>query len=185
MLAAFAIVAAAQLVVPASLIVRQERTLREGQVFKFKTAPVDPYDAFRGRYVALRFEQNSAPVAAGERFERGQRGYATVETGPDGFARFAAIGRTPPAGKPYLRVHALWSSGADVTLELPLDRYYMEEHLAPAAERAYWQNNRRGQTNQNAYAMVRIRNGTGVIENLYVAGKPIVELARELSVKAQ
>jgi hypothetical protein len=70
-------------------------------------------------------------------------------------------------------------------MELPFDRYYMEEHLAPAAEQAYWQNNRRGQTTQNAYALVRIRNDTGAIENLFVAGKPIVEFVREQAPKNQ
>jgi uncharacterized membrane-anchored protein len=83
----FAVVAVVQLAVPASLIVRHELTLQQGQMFKFKTAPVDPYDAFRGRYVALRFEQNVAPVVAGEKLACGQKGYATLETDKDGFAK--------------------------------------------------------------------------------------------------
>ena len=52
----FALVGFAQLAVPASLIWKRERTLRQGHVWKFRTAPVDPVDAFRGRYVALEFE---------------------------------------------------------------------------------------------------------------------------------
>ena len=43
------VVAAAQLAVPAWMIAGRELTLREGQVFKFRTRPVDPADAFRGR----------------------------------------------------------------------------------------------------------------------------------------
>jgi uncharacterized membrane-anchored protein len=175
----FAVVVVAQLAAPAWMIVGHELTLRQGVLFKFKTAPVDPYDAFRGRYVALRFEQNTAPLAPGGKLERGQKVYATLATDKDGFAKFSAVSATPPTDKLYLCVHVSWLNGSNVNLELPFDRYYLGEDLAPAAEQAYWQNNRRGQTNHNAYASVRIRNGSGVIENLFVAGKPIVELARE------
>ena len=70
------------------------------------------------------------------------------------------------------------TNSGSVYFTMPFDRYYMEETKAPAAERAYWQSNRRGQTNQNAYAVVRIRNGESVLENLYVAGQPIAEFVR-------
>ncbi len=36
----------AQLYVPASMIFRNERVIREGTAFKFKTAPIDPNDPF-------------------------------------------------------------------------------------------------------------------------------------------
>lgn len=57
LLALLVVLAAAQLAVPASMIVQRETVLTQGRVYKFKTAPVDPVDAFRGRYVALRFEE--------------------------------------------------------------------------------------------------------------------------------
>ena len=40
----------------ASTIYKRESVLHHGRVFKFQTAPVDPVDAFRGRYVALSFQ---------------------------------------------------------------------------------------------------------------------------------
>jgi hypothetical protein len=55
----------------------------------------------------------------------------------------------------------------------------MEEQIAPAAERAYRQNNRWGQTNTTAYALVRIRDGRAVIENVFIGDKPISQVARE------
>ena len=182
-MAIFALVATIQLAVPASLIVRHELTLRQGTAYKFKTAPVDPYDAFRGRYVALRFEQNHGTLAPNNKLERGQKAYATLTTDKDGFAKFTAVSATPPADKPYLRAHVSWANGSTVNLELPFDRFYMEEKLAPDAERAYSQNNRRGQTNTTTYALVRIRNGTGVIENLFIGDKPIATVAREQQTK--
>jgi uncharacterized membrane-anchored protein len=178
-LALFAVVATIQLAVPASLLVRHELTLRQGTAYKFKTAPVDPYDAFRGRYVALRFEQNWANAAKNAILQRGQKAYATIEVSKDGFAKFTTVSDTPPADKPYLRVHVNGSNGLNYGLDLPFDRFYMEEHIAPKAEQAYWQNNRRNQTNTTTYALVRIRNGTGVIENLYIGDKPISQFVRE------
>ncbi len=48
LLPAFVLVCLVQLAAPASMIWRHERTLANGLPFKFQTAPVDPYDAFRG-----------------------------------------------------------------------------------------------------------------------------------------
>jgi hypothetical protein len=53
---------------------------------------------------------------------------------------------------------------------MPFSRYYMDEDLAPKAERAVW-GGRRGQ--REAFVSVRVRDGVGVIEELYVDGVPI------------
>ncbi|HUR30287.1 MAG TPA: GDYXXLXY domain-containing protein, partial [Saprospiraceae bacterium] len=53
---AFAIMVLVQLYVPASMIMESEKVLKEGKEFKFKTAPVDPTDPFRGKYVELNFD---------------------------------------------------------------------------------------------------------------------------------
>ena len=52
----FGLLCVAQLGVILFQIVNYERILKEGEVFYFKVLPLDPYDAFRGRYVSLRFE---------------------------------------------------------------------------------------------------------------------------------
>ena len=57
----FILVALAQICVPASMIWKRQRTLREGRLWKFRTAPVDPVDAMRGRYLSLRFETEQFP----------------------------------------------------------------------------------------------------------------------------
>ena len=51
----FGVVVLAQLAVPAAMIWQREQTLNQGRVWKFRTAPVDPVDVIRGRYIALRF----------------------------------------------------------------------------------------------------------------------------------
>ena len=58
----FIVVAMVQFSVPASVVWKRERTLKHGRVWKFRTAPVDPIDAIRGRYVRLRFAAEEVPA---------------------------------------------------------------------------------------------------------------------------
>src|SRR5205823_4166257 len=51
----FGVVALAQLAVPATMVWQRDQTLKQGRIWKFRTAPVDPVDVIRGRYIALRF----------------------------------------------------------------------------------------------------------------------------------
>jgi uncharacterized membrane-anchored protein len=179
------VVAAGQLAIPAYMIHRQETTLREGRAYKFKTAPVDPYDAFRGRYVALRFEQNQAPWRGTNSTSYRTKAYARIEEDMNGFAVVRELLPESPASGDYLKVQVSYPSGNTVYFSMPFDRYYMEEKKAPQAERAYIEHNRRGITNQNTYALVRVRNGYAALENVIVAGKPIAEFATKQNVTAR
>jgi uncharacterized membrane-anchored protein len=172
----FAAMALVQLAAPASMILSRERTLAHGEAFKFRTAPVDPYDAFRGRYVALRIANSDAALPQGASASYGQPVYATIETGADGFAKFGVAAFSPPKDKPYLKVRAgAENDRGGIGLQLPFDRFYMEEGKAPAAEAAYREHDRKGV--QEAYVILRVLDGAGVIENLYVGGKPIAAVA--------
>jgi uncharacterized membrane-anchored protein len=174
----FALVAVAQLGVPAWMIASQERILATGELFKFHTAPVDPYDAFRGRYVSLRIEQNALPIPSGAQWKNGQEVFALIETDTNGFSRLGELRGTRPDGRPYLTVRVNQIAGQTAYLRVPLDRYYMEENLAPEAEQAYREHSRA--TNRTAYITVRVRDGNGVVENLWIDGTPIHEfLARK------
>ena len=163
----------AQLAVPASMILKRERTLAHGQAFKFRTAPVDPYDAFRGRFVALGFDRNSVVAPPGHDFARGQTVHVRLEEDADGFAKLAEILRDRPDGAPYLTTKILYVGGDQVHLRLPFDRFYMDEDAAPAAEQAYWKY--AAASNRNAYVQVRIEKGFAVLEDLCVDGTPIRE----------
>ena len=164
---------ACQLAAPASMILKRERVLAHGQAFKFRTAPVDPYDAFRGRYVALGFDQRSIAVPHGHDFARGQTVHAVLVEDAEGFATLAGLRRDRPDAEPYLTTRIQYVGGNQVHLRLPFDRFYMDENEAPAAEQAYRQNSAR--SNRNAYIQVRIEKGFGVIEDLYVDDAPIRE----------
>ena len=173
LLALFGLALFAQLAVPASMILKRERVLAHGQAFKFRTAPVDPYDAFRGRYVALGFDRNSVAAPPGHDFARGQTVHVRLEEDADGFATFAEVLRERPDAAPYLTTKIQYVGGNMVQLRLPFDRYYMDENAAPAAEQAYWKYT--AASNRNAHVQVRLEKGFAVLEDLYVDGQPIRE----------
>ena len=61
------------------------------------------------------------------------------------------------------------------TISLPFDRYYMSEASAPAAQERYTAAVRRN-SESTAWLTVRVRNGAGVIEGLFIDGVPIEQL---------
>jgi uncharacterized membrane-anchored protein len=173
-LAGLAAAAVVQLGVPAGMIWNQEHILRNGEPFKFKTAPVDPYDAFRGRYLAIRFESNSVPVSTNFVPRRGDRVFVGIERDDEGFARFATLSLAPPGG-PHLRTAVSWVNGGQAVLKIPFNRYYIDEELAPGAEQAYRDANRGGATN-DAYVVLRVLRGAGALEELYIGDVGVRDL---------
>jgi len=171
-LSLFVVVALAQLAVATNQLWRSEWTLRMGKRYKFRTAPVDPYDAFRGRYVALAFEEHEAPWKGESRMRYGDTAFAVLREDAEGFARVSYLTAMRPDNGDYLRVKVGYSGKSNlVSYTFLFDRFYMEERKAPKAEQAYRENSR------NTYALVRVRNGIGVIEDLFVGDKPIREFA--------
>ncbi len=180
-IALFVLAAAAQLAVPASLILRREQTLRHGEVFRFRTAPVDPYDAFRGRYVAVRVEPDTVDTA-GPAPREGRWVCVGVAAGPDGFARLTTATTEPPAAGAWMRVRVRYGSGRTLHLELPFDRFYMEESDAPRAEQVYRDAARRDGP-QDAWLVVRVYRGRAVIEDLFVGGRPVKDVLKDAAAK--
>lgn len=182
----FVAVAAIQLATPVMQIWKHEDILRTGTPYKFRTAPVDPYDAFRGRYVALNYADTQAPERSGDHLKYRQPAYVTLEKDEAGFARFTELSAEPPANGDYLRVEYAYREGTNQTARftLPFDKFFMQETQAPRAERAYWEHgNRRDQTNET-YVVVRIKAGRGVIEDLFIKDTPIRQfLEREAAEK--
>lgn len=179
LLSCFVLLALVQIALCASLVAKWEDILRTGSRYRFRAEPVDPYDAFRGRYVSLAYQAGTVPVGLGSELKRGDEVYARLEKDREGFARISRIERKEPAGGDYVLAEVSWvnTRKREARLKLPFNRYYMEEKIAPAAERAYRKHSRADKV--DAYVTVRVKNGYGVIEELYIAGKPIREYLRE------
>lgn len=173
---ALAILFLLQLAVPASMIAGREMTLHHGKQYRFRTAPVDPYDPFRGRYVSLNLMANRVARPEGLKLESRQKVYALLAVDEKGFAYCRELVTGRPTAGDYLAVRVTWWNQEIVDLKLPFDRYYAEEELAPEIERAYRANSRRDK--QEAYITVRVRNGNGVLEELYIKDLPVSEYLR-------
>jgi hypothetical protein len=173
----FVLLALAQIAVPVGQIRKYEDILRNGTVYKFRTAPVDPYDAFRGRYVALNFADTQAPLRRGEIIGYRAPAFVTLLKDAAGFVQFGEISGTPPAKGDFLRVEFLYTGkagGTTAQFQLPFTRFNMEETLAPRADAAYSRHANRGdRTVDDVYVAVRVKDGRGVIEDLIFKGKPI------------
>jgi uncharacterized membrane-anchored protein len=167
----FGLVGLAQLAVPASLIWKREQTLRHGSVWKFRTAPVDPVDAFRGRYVALQFDVETQEISPPPSADSGQTIFVTVRQNAEGFVEIDQVLARPPTGDDFIEAKL-----AGKTVSLPFDKYWVNERDAPAAEAAYLAQSRRDK--RNAFVTVRVFRGDAALEQLYLDGLPLGDYLR-------
>jgi uncharacterized membrane-anchored protein len=170
----FALVALAQLSVPAMMVWGRVQTLAHGRVWKLKTAPIDPEDAVRGRYVMLRFaaEDFTQP----EQLKSINSIYAILKEGADGFAEVDHLSFSAVPGDSAMKVQlgGWWDERQHIVF--PFRYFWVTEKSAPEAEKAYRENSRHGQ--QNAFVTVRIRNGDAALEQLYIDNQPLADYLR-------
>jgi uncharacterized membrane-anchored protein len=187
-LIALGLLIAAQIAVPFHMIRDRENTLRNGELFQFRTRPIDPADPFQGRYVWLAYEDDYIPGPKDQKTDLKYREpvYVVLETGPDGFAKLADWSRDRPAEGHYLRTRytgyrSQWnretkkSIHKGIRFDFPFDRFYMEESKAPRAEKLA----RDATRNTNCWANVRILDGKAVIEDVFAEGQSLRILAAE------
>lgn len=179
---------AIQLAVPFQMILSRQTVLRKGESFRFITRPIDPADPFQGRYVRLGIKNDYVPHSKGqvENIKRKTAVYALLGTNENGFAEFTAISQEKPDGEFYLRTRYLgrrsrWNpeTGKNIVIgdriEIPFDRFYMEESKAPRAERLAAAASR----STNCWVNVRIYKGKAVIADVFAEGISLTELAEK------
>lgn len=179
-IAVFALMVLAQWYVPISMIRGQERIVKEGISFKFKVAPIDPHDHFRGKYVWLNYDQSSIKVKPNSQWPsewnyREKQAFATISIDSAGYAIFNDLLLEKPSSGNYLRLKVRWFDNDQniAHVEVPFDRYYMEESKAPEAESLYNESFRNPENPKQAWAIITILEGEGVLQGLYLEGKSI------------
>lgn len=171
-IAVFVVMALAQWAVPGSMLLKHEHTLKQGELLNFRCRLVDPYDPFRGRYVAVDVDAGQVVLKQEQEAWTGHKLYVALELDEDGFARYGGPSLEPPETGAYL--HAYVSYGGWV--RFPLDRFYMDEYIAPEAEAVYW--DAAVSEEIDAHLAVRILNGHAVIEQLYIENTPVADYVR-------
>lgn len=175
----FILLALVQIYVPAKMILNRESVLVGGTEYKFKAAPIDPYDPFRGKYITLTFAERSVLIEDEHDWYSGETVYVQFTTDINGFAKISSVTKDSPANEDYLEatVDYVSSNGSQrLTIEYPFDRYYMEESKAYDAELTY----RRSlmDTSRTTYALVRIKDGDAVLKDVLIDGIPIKEIVK-------
>ena len=166
---------ALQWTVPVAQILRGETMLREGTALRLALQPVDPYDAMRGRYLALSFPESAREHNLPEGMHAGDTLYAVLGADPTGLAHITRLSREPQESAFAWKIPANTQPGEKVRIDIPLTRFYLPEDDAIRIDDALrW----RGDGERTAVAAsisVRIKDGTIVAENLWLDGQPYRE----------
>ncbi len=169
---AFAVIALIQAFVPVNMIIHHEEVLTDGNLYKFKCAPVDPNDPFRGKFVALAYEAERHDIAAAN-FKEGEQVFVLLEKDADGYAKIGTVQSDEFNTGDYFLAKIRGVSEYQLLLEFPFNRYYIEESKAKAAETVY------GRTNQEAVAHIYVKKGSAVLKKLMIGNKTIDAAAEE------
>ncbi|MBK8829334.1 MAG: GDYXXLXY domain-containing protein [Saprospiraceae bacterium] len=178
---AFFLMVLAQLYVPASMIFQKERVIAQGTAYKFRTAPIDPNDPFRGKYITLSFNETGVKVENAEEWNNADEVYVYLTTDSSGYAMIQSIAKEQPKGRnDYIKAnidYIMTDTLSTVFVRYPFDRFYMEESKAPVAETIY--NEAAIDSNQVAYALVMVMNGDAVVRDIFIDDVSITEVIRK------
>lgn len=176
---AFVLMVVVQLFVPAKMIWEKELVLDKGTEFMFRTAPVDPSDPFRGKYLVLRFEDNLVEVEDISDWQEDEDVYLSLSKDSEGFAIPVAVSKIKPSSSEDFLVAKVdqLNSPNQVMIAYPFDRFYMEESKAYRAELLYRESME--DSSKVTFASVYVRKGNAVLQDILVNGKPLLDLLEE------
>lgn len=171
----FLLMVSVQLYVPASMIWSKEKIIKEGATYKFKVAPVDPNDPFRGKYVVINVAANHITEVFGNQWEENEAAYVVLGTDLEGYAQASYLTKQEPLGTDYIRVKIDRIAESEVYFDYPFNRFYMDEDKASIAELLYFESLR--DTTSVTYALVMVNNGAAVLQDVRINDVSLVDLA--------
>lgn len=129
---------ALQLVLILGLMGSKQLTLRMGERFLLRTAPVDPMDTFRGEYVHLGYEtltEVESMAVEGPPPVKGEILYVSLAR-VGRFATRAAVSRTPPTDAlAYLRGTVVGADKTHCRVEYGIESWFVPRGQGPELER--------------------------------------------------
>lgn len=181
----FAAMILAQWFIPLKMIFEQESVLKTGTVYKFKTQPIDPTDPFRGKYITLRFEQDTFQSDSTVQFQSGEDVFVEIREDKEGYAYIESVSRDKPANtSEFVQAKIRYAdSGGSVQISYPFTKFYLEESKAADAERTYWEAN--SDSTQSTYALVTVKDGQTALKDVIINEKSIVDLVKEMNSKSK
>jgi uncharacterized membrane-anchored protein len=179
----FILVALTQLYIPASMIWEKEDIIESGTEYKFRTAPVDPSDPFRGKYITLKYKDNTFKCKDESLWKKGDKAFVSLITDKDGFAKIGDVSKHKPEdNNSYLKAkigHVTQDGSNMLTVDYPFTRFYMEESKAGPAETLYQEVER--DSSVTTYALVVIKKGNAVLRDVLIDGVSITNRVEEIT----
>jgi hypothetical protein len=176
----FAVAAFAQWLLPLMGVWQHERVIREGAVVRVRCTAPDPYDPLRGRYLTVRPEERALPKPEGMPERQAVPVWATLVANADGLSRIDSLSLVPIAGPNVIRLIATarnWEPERDtVAVQWPIQRFYLNERLAPDADRLVAERLRGGQA---VVAEIRLLDGRAVLTDVLIDGVSIRDLVKQ------
>ncbi len=170
----FSVMILAQWFVPVSMIYEQESVLKNGKEFKFKTAPVDPTDPFRGKYITLNYELTFYKINDPTNWMPGATVFVSIYDSA-GLATIKSVSHTKPNNPDFIKSTVTYINNDILYFDYPFDRYYLEEAKAPAAEKLYREMNR--DTQVDVFVVVAVKDGVATLKDVTINGMSINEAA--------
>ena len=174
---AFACTVLVQLSFPLKMIFDRELILLRGETFLMKIEPIDPYDAFRGRYVSINYTNVTAPIPWSmqqEHYKFDHDLFIPLKKAANGESIYQEAREIRPSDTDiYLRVtpEGPTVDYETVWIDIPDKRYYMNEYKAPIADRII----------KDAYAQIVVYKGQMVLKGILVDGMPIEKYIDQLT----
>jgi uncharacterized membrane-anchored protein len=175
----FIILAIAQIAVPTQMIFNRESVLKSGTAYKFKTEPVDPSDPFKGKYIVLDYDADNFKTSNKD-WKRHQDVYVSIANDSLGFAKIISASVGKPKAGDFVQAKVNWYSERDSILRVsfPFNEFYMEETKAYNAELAHREAQRDSLPN-NTYALIYLKDGEAVLDNVFINEIPIATFVEE------
>jgi len=172
----FGVMVLAQWAAPLHQVIQHEQVLAQGELVRFKCQAPDPYDPLRGRYLRVAVDNPKASESDLKGLRPHQEVHVEVKVGADGMASFGHVTSTPPVSGLYLTCRVPGYLYTPVTLELPFDRYYLNENAAPAADA--WLAEKQLDRTKLTWVEVRLLKGKAVMVDIKHDGVSVNEAAK-------
>ncbi len=167
------VVFAIQLYFPFKLILNKESVYDSELELRLQTAPYDPYNPFKGRYVKLRFRERRV-IDRSFVYESGDDIYLKFARNKDNYDTICKTSNVPfSQNEKYIKAQVRSYYKNNVSIEYPFEEYYMNEYKAPKAEINYRKTSRNDSL--ETYALVSIKNGDAVLKSVLIDETPIEE----------
>ena len=173
----FGLAVLAQWAVPLYGIWKQERVISNGTRVRLKCGAPDPYDPLRGRYLAVTIEPATVPRPNdGSSIMPNMPIFLSIEPAADGgVSKVTGVSAVKPASGIFIAAHSQYNTDEEVRIQWPIDRYYLNENLAPEADQ--WISKIRTEK-AHIFAEIQVQDGVAVLVDLTQDGKSLREVLK-------